>query len=126
VAEFRLADPTKAQIREILARSEDEFGEQRRERYSALFVKAMEDVAGDPEQALVEWKRLSRFDIGTYHISHSRKHVKDPPGRVRNPKYVLVFSIARDGVVDFIGILHERMLRVRALRKIVQSYQDDL
>jgi len=126
VFEYRLAGSADAEIFEVLKRSEGEFGEKRRERYAALIAKAMEDVAKDPEQALVDWKRFSRLDIGIYRISHSRTHVEDPPGRVRNPKHAVVFSIAHDGVIDFIGILHERMLHVRALRKIVRSYQDDL
>jgi toxin ParE1/3/4 len=125
MVKYRLAGTAEAEIDKILARSEREFGAQARERYANLIVAAMEDVADDPGQALVDWKRLSRVEIGIYRIAHSRNRVPDPPGRVGEPRHSVVFRVARDGVVDIIGIIHDRMLRARALRKIVRSNPGD-
>jgi len=125
VAEYRIARTAEVEIREILAWSEEKFGALGRRRYTALIVAAMQDIAGDPDQALVERKRLSRVEVGIYRIADSRDRVPDPPGLVREPRHALVFRMAPDGVLDIIGIIHDRMLLTRALRKIVRSNPDD-
>jgi toxin ParE1/3/4 len=125
VADYRLAGTAEAEIGEVLAWSEERFGEQGQVRYSALIVAAMADVADDPGQALVDWRRLSRVDVGIYRIVHSRDRVPDPPGRVREPRHALVFRVAEDGLVDILGIIHDRMLLSRALRQIVRSNRDE-
>lgn len=122
---YRLAGTAEAEIREILAWSEEKFGKSGRERYAALIVAAMEDIAGDPEQVLIDRKRLSRVEVGIYRVAHSRDRVPDPPGRVREPRHALIFRVAQDDVIDIIGIVHDRMLLTRALRKAVQSNLDD-
>lgn len=119
VAEYRLARPAEAQIHAILAWSQERFGDQVRERYAALLVKAMEDVAADPERISVSWKRLGRMEVGLYHIGHSREHVGAWPGRVGRPRHYLVFRVGQDRIVDILGFIHERMLLGRALRRIV-------
>jgi toxin ParE1/3/4 len=121
MAKYRVARPTEVEIRKILDWSEERFGKAARMRYTALIVAAMEAVAEDPEQAQVSWRRLAQGDIGIYRLSHSRDHVPDSPGPVREPRHAIVFRIAPNGMVDIIGIIHDRMLRGRALRKIVRS-----
>ena len=64
VAELRLAGSFDAEIVETLDRREAAFGKQGRERYSVLIATAVEDVAKDLAQSLVEWRRLSWFDVG--------------------------------------------------------------
>lgn len=121
MAEYRLSRLAEQQIEDILLDSEVRFGVLARQRYAALLLKAMQDVANDPRQPTVTWpERLHRI-VGVYHIRHSRRHVASPPGRVGEPRHLLVFSVAPDGVVEFLGLMHERMLRGRALRRIVLS-----
>jgi len=119
VIEYRLAGPAEAQIDDILAWSQDRFGERARERYAALLVTAMEDLAADPQQAGVSWTRLGQIEVGLYHIGHSPGHVEDPAGRVGGPRHIVVFRVGSDGIVDILGFIHERMLRSRALRRVV-------
>lgn len=85
----------------------------------------MEDVAQNPQSPLVKWKQLSRIHVGVYRLDHSREHVPDPAGRVRAPRHALILRVAHDGVVEFIGIIHDHMLRGRALRKIIRANPDD-
>ncbi|MEI9986189.1 MAG: type II toxin-antitoxin system RelE/ParE family toxin [Aliidongia sp.] len=125
MVEYRLAVTAEAEIRRILDRSEERFGNIGRARYAALIVAAMEDVAGNRHQALVDWRRLSRIEIGVYRIAHSRDRVPEPSGRVGDPKHAIVFRVAQDGVIDIIGIIHDRMLLTRALRKILRSDPGD-
>lgn len=121
---FRIAATADAEIRHILARSMAAFGAQARTRYAVLIDAAMADIAENPTTPLVTWKTLSLGRIGIYHLQHSRNHVPDPPGRVGEPRHALIFRVARDGVVDFIGIIHDSMLRTRALRKSLTANPD--
>jgi toxin ParE1/3/4 len=121
VARYRLAATALEQIGGILDWSEEQFGAHARERYEELLLTAMQDVADTPKRANVTWMRLTRMEIGVYHIAHSRERASDPPGIVGEPRHYLVFRVGQDGVVDVLGFVHERMLLNRALRKIVRS-----
>lgn len=119
VGDYRLSGPAEAKIKEILTESEREFGVHARERYAALLVRAMGDVAQDPDRPGVERHHGLDPRLGTYHIRYSRKRVPDPPGRVKDPRHLVVFRKAEDGGIDILGVLHDRMLPKRALRKIL-------
>jgi toxin ParE1/3/4 len=125
MAEYRLSKPAEAQIDEILAWSHEKFGEMTRGRYAALLVQSMEDVASHPRQKSVTWKRVASGEVGIYHISQSRKHVPDPPGRVGEPRHSLVFRVGRDGIVDILGFIHDHMLFDRALRRLVSANRNN-
>ncbi|MFI4986313.1 MAG: type II toxin-antitoxin system RelE/ParE family toxin [Alphaproteobacteria bacterium] len=119
MADYRLSAAAETEIDAILVRSEDSFGADARKRYAALFVAAMQDVSEAPQRPSVVWLRVARHRVGLYHIHHSRAHVPDPPGRVGEPRHVIVIRVADDGIVDILGVMHERMLRGRALRRIL-------
>ena len=121
MAEYRLAALAEAQIREILDWSEARFGPRARRRYATLLVAAMADVAAAPGRPTVTKVRAGGHDVGLYQVAHSREHVPDPPGRVGAPRHLLVFEVGADGIVDILGLVHERMLRGRALRRILRA-----
>lgn len=125
MAEYRLSAPAEAQIDQILEWSQEKFGDLARERYAALLVAAMENVAESPDQAAVVWKRSGRANLGIYHVRHGRHRVPDPPGPVGDPRHYLVFRVGPDGIVDILGFIHERMLFTRALRRIIRSNRDE-
>jgi toxin ParE1/3/4 len=86
-------------------------------RYEALLAQAAVDLAQDP-------RRPGARVVGSvlvYHLVHSRDRVPDPPGRVRRPRHLLVARPGTDGVLDVLGIVHERMLLGRALRGILRD-----
>lgn len=121
MAEYRLSRPAEAQIDEILNWSQEKFGEIARERYAALLVQAMQDVANNPRQKSVLWKSMPTGEVGVYHIRHSRERVPDPPGIVRDPRHYLIFRIGRGRISDILGFIHERMLFDRALRLMLRN-----
>jgi toxin ParE1/3/4 len=126
MAGYRLAASAERQIEEILFVSQDKFGSATRERYAALLVTAMQDVADNPRRRRVTWKRTSSGDIGVYHIRESRKSAPNPPGTVGEPRHYIVFRIGADGIVDILGFIHDSMLFDRALRRLVrESRQND-
>jgi toxin ParE1/3/4 len=105
---------------QILADSEVNFGPAARTRYAVLPRGAFQDVADQPNRHGVAWHARRRQRIGVYHARHSRNRVPDPPGRVGEPRHLIVFRVADDGIVEILGLMHERMLRGRALRRIIQ------
>jgi toxin ParE1/3/4 len=121
VPEFRLSAVARRQIAHILARSERDFGVMMRERYATLLVTAIRDVAADPGRPGSRAEPAVDADLRTYHLGHSRNHVPVAAGRVRKPRHALVFRMAADGVVNILGIVHDRMNRSGALRRIMAS-----
>jgi toxin ParE1/3/4 len=119
VADFRLSQPAESDLDDILDWSEDKFHRIGRLRYATLLVQAMQDIADDPGRAGVKWIRTSRMRVGIYHAWHSRANVLDPADRVHDPRHLIVFRVAEDGVVDILGFVHDAMLRNRALRRIM-------
>ena len=118
MAPYRLARPAAEEIVRILERSEALFGLSARERYSALPQRAIEDLAEDPSRPGARAVTVLRRPLIVYHIEHSRNRVPDPPGRVRDSVHPLVASHGKDSVLDILGIMHECMLRTRALRRM--------
>lgn len=103
----------------VLADSERMFGPSARQRYAALFVAAIRDVASEPARPGSHREVDVSGDLRTYHIGHSRFRIPTDIGRVKSPRHALVYTVAADGVVDVLGIIHERMDRTDALRRIV-------
>ncbi len=81
----------------------------------------MADLAEEPGRNGVEHHRGLDRQLGTYHIRYSRKRVPSPPGRVKEPRHLIVFRAAEDGTVDILGVLHDHVLPRRALRKILSQ-----
>jgi toxin ParE1/3/4 len=120
VSLYRLTAGAKAELGEILDWSENRFGAAARDRYAALILIALRNVADDPHQANIHWRRIGKTDIGIHHIAHSRDRVPPDPGRVAEPRHCLVFS-SDDGVgIVILGFVHERMLLGRAFRRLLQ------
>jgi toxin ParE1/3/4 len=121
VAQYRLSDGAEAQLVDILHWSERRFGGAARERYAALVLAALRNVAENPRQPNVHWRRIRKTDIGVYHIAHSRDRVSPERGRVGGPRHYLVFTIGADGAVEILGFVHDRMLLRRAFRRLAQG-----
>jgi toxin ParE1/3/4 len=125
VADYRLTDPARAQVPQILADSEVTFGAAARARYAELLRTAFQDLADQPRKPSIMWYVRRRQRIGVYHVRHSRGRVPASPGRVGAPRHLIVFRVAEDGVVDVLGLMHERMLRGRALMRVIRASLSD-
>lgn len=102
----------------ILARSQREFGNAARDRYAALLIQAMRDVADDPTRPGATLDLAIDPTCCFYHIRHSRTRVPIPPGRVGEPRHLLVYEIAADGIVDIIAIVPDPVPRELAVARI--------
>jgi toxin ParE1/3/4 len=125
VPSYRLAGPARRSIVAILRRSALSFGASARERYANLFLQAMDDVAADPRRPGVVEVGALRETLGLYHLKHARRHVTNPALKVGSPRHLIVFSVAEDGVVTILGVIHDRMLLEPALSRIIRTPADD-
>ena len=96
-------------IESILAWTHERFGASGRLRYEALLVRAILDVADDPER--IGCRNRPEIDgaARTYHLYHSRNHVEASAGRVRRPRHLLLFRTCDDGRIEFGRVLHDNM-----------------
>lgn len=114
---FRFSGAALRQIASILAESHAQFGEVARLRYEALLLQAARDLAAEPPRPSV--RRIDGLLV--YHLARSRTAVPTPPGRVRRPRHMLVGRRDATGVMEILGIVHERMLLGLALRGIAEE-----
>ena len=105
----------------ILARSLQDFGPAARDRYAALLLQAMRDVADNPLRTGATLEPALDPTCRFYHIRHSRPRVPTPPGRVKEPRHQLVFELAADGIVDIIAIVPDPVPRDVAMARIRQQ-----
>lgn len=125
MADFRLAASAEAQLVDILDYSAATFGDDARERYAKLLVRAMQDIADAPDRPAVNWKETPVGRVGVYHVRHSRHRVPTPPRPVLEPRHFLVFQVGKDDIIDVLGFIHERMLFNRALNRIARPGGND-
>ena len=102
---YRLPTHVEERIRKILDEGEEDFGEAARDRYAALIVQAMQDVADKPDRP--GSKADTKVDDGAmfYHIKYSRDRAGGPGNRVGKPRHILVYEPVEDGVVDILGLI---------------------
>jgi len=107
VARFRLARPAEIDLAEILSVSAERWGAEGRRRYAAALAAAMRQVASEPEGPLTRKRPELRRFIRSFHVRHAR--VSGEGAKVKRPVHVLYYRVARDGVIEIIRVLHERM-----------------
>lgn len=118
MAEWRLSRPAETQLAHILANSLQGWGGSGRDRYAALVIAAMQDVADDPVR---NGSRQIEGALRIYHIRHSRRRTPDRSGRVRRPRHVLVYETAADGVVDILGLFYDGIPSELGVRRIIDQ-----
>ena len=94
----------RRQIARALARSHQRFGTLARVCYEALIEQAVVDLASNPARPGVR----SLDDFIHYPIRHSRRNVPDPPGRVGDPRHILIARVAGD-TLNVLALAHDSM-----------------
>jgi toxin ParE1/3/4 len=107
MARFRLARPAQIDLANILATSTERWGAEGRQRYAALLVAAMRQVATEPEGLLTKARAELRPGIRSFHVRYARGSTE--AARVRRPVHVLYYRVAQKGVIEIVRVLHERM-----------------
>jgi toxin ParE1/3/4 len=116
MARFRLARPAQVDLANILSTSADRWGPDGRKRYEAVLAAAMRQVAAEPDGPLSKQRPELRAGIRSFHLRHAR--VSAGVARVKQPVHVLYYRIDREGVIEIVRVLHERMEPKRHLDEL--------
>lgn len=106
---YRLSPLAQSDLGLILAWTHEHFGEQGRLRYEALIVRALLDIAEDPQRPGCQARPELATGALTYHLLHSRDRVPKAAGRVRKPRHLMLFRLAEDGWLEIGRVLHDSM-----------------
>jgi toxin ParE1/3/4 len=106
---YRLSAAAEADIIELLAYTQERFGELARQRYQTLLVAALRDIAADPQRP----GSLARPELGlavrSYHLRHSRGLARTPDGLVRRPRHLLLYRSVRSDMIGVGRVLYDGM-----------------
>jgi toxin ParE1/3/4 len=104
---LKLSTRARDDIIEILAWTQEAFGDVGRTRYENLIATALIDLRNDPRRAGVR----QRDDIGTgvctYQLASSRQRVTTAR-QVAKPRHFVLFRVSRH-VIEVARLLHEAM-----------------
>ena len=89
-------------------------------RYAAVLAAAMRQVAAEPDGPLTRKRPDLRSGIRSFHVRHARRS----EGAKVRPVHVLYYRVAKEGVIEIIRVLHERMEPGRHLDE--PSAEDDI
>lgn len=121
MAVYRLARAAQADIVDLLAWTEANFGEMARLRYQQLLIVALRDIATEPERL----NSIARPELGenvrSYHLRHSRERGRTEHGVVIRPRHLLLYRFARADLIGIGRVLHDAM---EVERHLPQDYGD--
>jgi toxin ParE1/3/4 len=112
---YRLVGFADDQIDQILVESEAGWGLAGSERYGKLILAAMTSVGEDPAQLGAH--PIPRVPgVLAYHLDSARNLVATEY-RVGSPRHLVVYRVALDGVVEILGLVHDRQNLASAARR---------
>lgn len=109
MARYRLSAAAQADIIDILARTQERFGDAARHRYEALIVAAIRDIAENPSRPGAPERPELGEGVRSWHLRHSRERARTLTGTVRGPRHCIIFRIHASGMVEIGRILHDAM-----------------
>ena len=116
---YRLARTAEDQIDVLLLDSAREHGLEAAGRYGQLILTAMAVLGEEPYiTGSVEVARLP--GIRAYPTRLARQRI-EPARRVASPRHLVIYRLAVDGVVEILGLVHDRMVLSRAARRIIRT-----
>lgn len=121
MARFRLSRAAQIDLARILATSEEHWGAEGRQRYTAVLTDAMRQVAAEPDGPLTKRRPDLRSGIRSFHVRHARRSILG--AQVRTPVHVVYYRAAREGEIEIVRVLHERM---DPNRHLAESPTDDV
>jgi toxin ParE1/3/4 len=116
MARFRLARPAEIDLANILSTSAERWGAEGRQRYAAMLIAAIRQVAAEPEGPLTRKRPELRSDLRCFHTRYARSLAQ--AAKVKRPVHVLYYRVAAKGVIEIVRVLHERMEPSRHLDEL--------
>jgi toxin ParE1/3/4 len=105
---YAVGEGARADIRDILIRSQDDFGSDIRDGYEELIFTAFSDIADAPAGVGVKDRSELGEGLRTWHLALSRDHVGDDVRRIAVPRHIVFFRVVGE-VVQIARLLHESM-----------------
>lgn len=106
---YRLTEAAEADIVDVLAWSEETFGDAARRRYERLLITALRDVAAEPDRPGSTAHPELEPDIRSWHLRNSRERARTAEGIVRRPRHFLLYRPLRPGLIGIGRVLHDAM-----------------
>ena len=120
---YRLVGHAEDRIDVILLESARRWGVPAAARYHRLILAAAGAIGeADSLPGSREIHRLG--GIWTLHLRHMRKLVA-AEDRIVDPRHMIVYRTASDGVVEILSVVHDRMVLARAARDAVKAANDE-
>lgn len=107
MARLRLARRAQTDLMIILGDSAEKWGGEASRRYGAALMRAMRQLAADPEGRLTRGRPDIRLDLRSFHLRNLRQTARQPG--VKRPVHVIYYRVAEPGVVEIVRVLHDRM-----------------
>jgi len=104
---FRVARRAQTDLMIILGDSAEKWGAEASRRYGMTLMRAMRQVASDPEGRFTRPRPDLRPDLRSFHLRHVRQNARQPG--VKRPVHVIYYRVAEPGLVEIARILRERM-----------------
>jgi toxin ParE1/3/4 len=112
---WRFAGRAEDRIDQVVLESARHWGIEAAARYNRLIFAAM-DVIGETS-ALPGSRPVSGLSgVLSYHLRSARNLVA-PEHRVRAPRHLVLYRVAADGVVEILGLVHDRQQLSQAARR---------
>jgi toxin ParE1/3/4 len=112
---YRLVGRAEHRIDAILLESARRWGIDAATRYNRLIIAAMTVVGDSPAlPGSREVPKVAR--VRTFHLRSARRLVAREH-RVGEPRHLVIYRVAPDGVVEILSVVHDRMLLARAARR---------
>jgi toxin ParE1/3/4 len=116
---YRLTQAAEDQLDAVLLDSARAHGLDAAGRCSLLILTAMSALGDNPR--LPGSSDIPRLPgVRAYPTRVSRMRV-EPGRRVGAPRHLIVYRVASDGVVEVLGVVHDRMVLSRAARRAVRN-----
>ena len=104
---LKLSTPAQDDIIQILAWTQEAFGDMGRTRYENLITTALIDLRNDPDRVGVRQRGDIGAGICTYHLASNRKRVTTA-SQVAKPRHFVLFRVPRDAI-EVARLLHHGM-----------------
>lgn len=121
MAVYRLARTAQADIVDLLAWTEANFGEIARLRYERLLIVALREIAAEPGRLNSIARPEPGENVRSYHLRHSRERARTEHGVVIRPRHLLLYRIVRPDLIGIGRVLHDAM---EIERHLPQEYGD--
>ncbi|KRP66964.1 type II toxin-antitoxin system RelE/ParE family toxin [Pseudomonas orientalis] len=107
--QYRISNPARADIVDILRLSQTQFGDQARQRYQALILAALQALADTPYRIGSHDRDELAPGLRSYHLIYSRQQAKQTHGTVKSPRHIVFYRVANDDVIEVVRLLHDAM-----------------